>query len=218
MRRRTWSAGRPSSGSRWTILKARAARCDRSWRAGRCRGSTSSPCRGVGRRWSLQGFHFQHLQALWTESLIDLYNGQASEAWRRVEERWPALLESLLLRIQVVRIESWYLHGRVALAAGHPAEGKQDAERLRKENIAWDIPLAQLLEAGAAPANAPGVLAAAPTNFEKVEMHLHAAATRHRLGELTNDVAMIAAADEWMTAQRVKNPARLTSVLVPACR
>ncbi|HKO56506.1 MAG TPA: hypothetical protein VJ276_11555, partial [Thermoanaerobaculia bacterium] len=166
-------------------------------------------------RWSLQGFHFQHLQALWTESAIDLYNGNASEAWRRIEERWPALLESLLLRIQVVRIESWFLHGRVALAAGNRAEGARDAERLRKEDVAWAIPLAQLLEAGAT--QSPSILSMAAAGFDKVEMHLHAAATRRRLGELTADQAMIAAADGWMEAQRVKNPARLTDVLVPVC-
>ncbi|HEV7922191.1 MAG TPA: protein kinase [Thermoanaerobaculia bacterium] len=174
--------------------------------------------RSIMARWSLQGFHFQHLQSLWTESLVDLYNGNAAEAWRRIEERWPALLESLLLRIQVVRIESWFLHGRVAIAAGHPAVGARDAERLRKENIAWALPLAQLLEAGASSANCHDVLASAAANFDKVEMHLHAAATRRRLGELTNNAAMVAAADEWMDAQRVKNPARLTNVLVPSCR
>ena len=119
----------------------------------------------------------------------------------------------------MVRIESWFLHGRVAIAAGHTAEGIRDAERLRNEkNVAWALPLAQLLEAGAMTSNCHDVLASAAANFERVEMHLHAAATRRRLGELTNDRAMIAAADEWMDAQRVKNPARLTNVLVPSCR
>ncbi|MBV9492693.1 MAG: AAA family ATPase [Acidobacteria bacterium] len=173
--------------------------------------------RSIMSRWSLQGFHFQHLQALWTESAIDLYNGNAAEAWRRIEERWPALLESMLLRIQVVRIESWFLHGRVAIAAGNLAAAAEDAARLRKEDGAWAQPLAMLLEAGAMPTRAPELLASAAASFEKVEMHLHAATTRRRLGELTNDAAMIGATDAWMDGQRVKKPARLTDVLVPRC-
>src|SRR5438045_6665500 len=53
------------------------------------------------------------------------------------------------LRIQMVRIEAAYLHGRVALAAAAKtrdetliAHAAADAERIRNEKMDWSTPLA----------------------------------------------------------------------------
>jgi hypothetical protein len=180
--------------------------------------------------WSLQGFHLQHLYTLSTEVLIDVYNGEPEQAWRRVQERWPALNESKLSRIQMVRIESSYLHGRVALAAAATshdevliAHAERDARRIRKEKMSWSTPLALSLEAGVAAlrgdrTRARSLLAEALAKFEKSELMLHAAAARRRLGELTPGAegeALVQAADDWMRAQRVKRPEKIAMVLAP---
>ena len=180
--------------------------------------------------WSLQGFHLQHHYTLSTECLIDVYNGDVEQAWQRVEERWPALHASSLLRIQMIRIEAAYLHGRVALAvAGKTrdekliAQAAEDAERIRQEKMEWSTGLALSLEASVAAlrgdrARGRALMAEAVARFEKSEMMLHAHACRRRLGEVTEGeegAALVAEADEWMRSQRVKRPERLTNVLAP---
>jgi hypothetical protein len=54
--------------------------------------------------------------------------------------------------------------------------------------------------------------------FEEAEMGLYAAATRRCMGRLVGGdegAAMVRSADEWMTAQTVKEPARLAAMLAP---
>ena len=49
-------------------------------------------------------------------------------------------------------------------------------------------------------------------------MHLHAAASRRRLGELLGAApghALAAEADQWMREQTIRHPAQMASVYVP---
>jgi hypothetical protein len=49
-------------------------------------------------------------------------------------------------------------------------------------------------------------------------MKLHAMAMRRRRGELLGGDegrALIAAADEWMTSQGIRNPVRMAAMIVP---
>jgi hypothetical protein len=49
-------------------------------------------------------------------------------------------------------------------------------------------------------------------------MHLHAAASRRRLGELLGAApgqALVTEADQWMREQTIRDPARMTSVYAP---
>src|SRR5262249_18804510 len=71
--------------------------------------------------WSRQGFHVQHLTGLMGQVQIDLYRGAGTAAWERVTGQWPALAESLFLRVQVVRIFMLHLRARSALAAATQA-------------------------------------------------------------------------------------------------
>ncbi len=57
----------------------------------------------VMERWSHDGFHIQHMNRLFDEAQIDLYEGQGAGAWRRIAEWWPLLERSHLLRVQQVR-------------------------------------------------------------------------------------------------------------------
>ena len=57
-----------------------------------------------------------------------------------------------------------------------------------------------------------------PAEFEALEMTLHAAAARRRLGALLGGVPgnqFIARADRWMQEQTIRDPARMTTVYAP---
>jgi hypothetical protein len=58
----------------------------------------------------------------------------------------------------------------------------------------------------------------AAEQLDAIEMRLYAAAARRRLGQLLGGDegrGMIVQADVWMTGQGIKNPARMTAMLVP---
>jgi hypothetical protein len=61
-------------------------------------------------------------------------------------------------------------------------------------------------------------LSEAVQSFERAEMQLHAAAARRRLGEKLRDERgsqLVAEADAWMKAQKIKNPEAMTRMLAP---
>ena len=80
-------------------------------------GRARSELAEVMERWSHEGFHVQHMNRLYDEAQIDLYEGQGAAAWRRVAEQWARLERSHLLRVQQVRVFMRHLRGRAALAA-----------------------------------------------------------------------------------------------------
>jgi hypothetical protein len=87
----------------------------------------------------------------------------------------------------------------------------------------WANPLAGLIQAEIASSRgehpeAIRLLTEAMEGFSSAEMGLFEAATRRRLGQLLGGDEgnrLINEADSWMTNQRIKNPARLTRMLVP---
>lgn len=188
--------------------------------------------------WSRQGFHTQHFYDLLRQVEVALYSGEGAAAWALVSERWPALERSLMLRIQVARIETLHLRARSALAAaaepmtasGSPtnissllksAEG--DAGKLRREKMPWADSLAQLVLAGIAASrggarDAVALLTSAEVGFESVGMTLHAAAARRRHGELVGGErggTLVKAADSSMADRGIRNPGRLVTLLAP---
>jgi serine/threonine protein kinase len=181
--------------------------------------------------WSQQGFHVQHMNRLFDEVQIDLYQGEGSAAWERVTAQWPALARSYLLRVQQVRILFLHLRARAALAAAgavadpgpllHAVE--RDARLLRRERIAWAEALAQLVRAGVAlgrrdAEGARQLLEDAVGRLEAAGLHLHAAAARRRLGEQVGGREgrrLVEQADAWMKGQNVRRPDRITALLAP---
>ena len=110
------------------------------------------------RRWSRQRFHTQHMNQLNAHLDIDLYAGDGATAWRRLCETRPALEASLLLRIQLVRIDVLHFSGRCAVAAAAVADNPRAllraaegyARRLDRQRAAWASAMALLIRAGAA--------------------------------------------------------------------
>jgi tetratricopeptide (TPR) repeat protein len=182
-------------------------------------------------QWSREGFHLQHLWYFFAQADIDLYVGNAVEAWRRITDHWPILRQRLLLRVQSTRILSLYLRARgaLAMAAQHPDErafvtaAERDGRRLKRERRAWADALAALILAGVArdrgeTARATALLVSAEDGFTAADMGLHAACARRRRGELLGGQAgrdLVDAASTWMTGQSIKNPERMTAMLAP---
>ncbi|HEX6834951.1 MAG TPA: hypothetical protein VF334_00185, partial [Polyangia bacterium] len=157
------------------------------------------------------------------EGTTDLYAGDAAGAWKRVRETWKPLKKSLLLMIQLTRIEAVHLYGRAALAAGDLGEAARAAKKLAREKMAWSAPLAALLAAGVA--RTGGDLAQARTSldeaargFDAADMALWEAVARRQLGLLVGGdegAALVAAADAFLRAQSVRDPGRVAATLAP---
>jgi len=180
--------------------------------------------------WPHEGFHLQHYSAMLALAQIELYTGDTEVVWKHLQGQWQALEDSLLLRIQVLRIEAMHLQARAALAT---SEGKQRSRRLKiaekmakrieREKAAWATPFARLVRAGIA--NRKGdkelagrLLSEAATTFKQQDMELYAAASRRRLGEMVggdHGYQLLAETSAWMSSQRIKNPDAMTRMLAP---
>ena len=182
-------------------------------------------------RWSQKGFHRQHYSAMLARLQTALYRGNPRAAWDEFTATEPALRRSMLLRVQAIRIETNYMRGRSALAvaAADPAARRMRAiarsqrRRIAAERMPWSTPIARLLQAGIAWVDgrrdaALTLLDEALGQFERADMRLYAAVTRRRLGALRDDDrgrALFDAAQAWMAAQNIRNPAALTRMLAP---
>jgi serine/threonine protein kinase len=182
-------------------------------------------------KWSQQGFHVQHMNRVYDESQIDLYEGRARPAWDRLTQNWPALVRSHLLHVQQVRIMMLHLRARSALAAtgGDPnqdrltlaAEG--DSRALERERVAWALALAGLVRAGLARVRgdtkeASRLLREAAGRCDAVDMGICAQAARRFLGKLLGGdegKRLVAEADAWMANQKIRRPDRMAALLVP---
>jgi hypothetical protein len=183
-------------------------------------------------RWSSNGFHFQHYWSLLARGLRDCYVGDARAAWTRIQDAWPHLRRSLLLGVQLVRIEALHLRAHSALAAaasGLPASpllrrAEADAASLVKERTPLAVGLSRLLWAGVAeargrPDRAARLLGEADRLLCEAEVFCFAAAARWRQGELNGGPegrALTEAARAWLAARTVKNPERMVRMMVQA--
>ena len=107
--------------------------------------------------WSHTGMHRQHYSAIIARAQTELYRGNAESAWRLITTEWTRLRRSQLFRVQVIRVEAWFLRGRsaLALAARRPdhrllTTARADARRIASEGAPWTNPLALLVSAGVA--------------------------------------------------------------------
>jgi hypothetical protein len=181
--------------------------------------------------WSQNGYHVQHHDALLAFVPLELYCGNATEAWNRVEAEWSAFRWSLLSQIQDLRIEMLQLraYSALALAVVSPQRdyflsvATRDARRLRRERLHWTGALADYIDGAAAVgrgdvASASTLLSAAVAKFDKLEANLLAAATRRRLAATVGGVEgerLQRSANTWFTAQGIRNPDRMIAAYAP---
>jgi hypothetical protein len=188
----------------------------------------------VMRQWSHGAFHRQHYNSLFAQAEISLYTGDGGAAWERVTSEWPALARSLLLRVQILRVEATHLRARCALAMAvgakdpGPWRGKAEgyARDIERERTPWTDPLAGLLRAAVADGRgdtraAASLLTASAEGFARAEMALYAAGARRRLGSLPGQAdgpRLVAEADAWMQGQGIRRPDLMTRMLAPGFR
>ena len=184
-------------------------------------------------RWSAEGFHLQHYNALFSRVDADLYAGDGAAGCDRLARGAPHLRRSMLMRLQAVRIELFFLRARAALiAALHDRGGAsrmlrlaaRDATRLERTRALWAEGMAMLIRAGIASIHGDDRVAV--ELLDDAERHLNAtdlshlaAASRRRRGQLmggSEGRELIAEADRWMIEQQVVNPERMANLLAPA--
>ncbi len=181
---------------------------------------------------ALESYQVQHYWALFSGCERELYRGDPAAAAKLLDADRQALARSLLLRVQFVRSEVWHLRGRIALAEGARAAGdprrqarmaRRCARKAGRCRLPLAAPFAALLEAGAAQlegnrAATEVALRRALERLERLDTTLHAQAARRRLGETLGGEAgakLVSEADDWMSGQGVRNPERMTAMLVP---
>jgi eukaryotic-like serine/threonine-protein kinase len=182
-------------------------------------------------RWSHKGFHRQHYSAMLARVQTALYRGNPEAGWRLLVEQESMFRRSFLTRAQVIRIESFYLRARCALALAARNKSSRrflsvaraGARRIARERMPWSDPIGLLLRAGIAHLEGSTPLALrylhdAADRFTRADMNLYLAVARRRIGALQDDEhgrELQRQAEEWMAAQNIKNPARMTGMLAP---
>jgi serine/threonine protein kinase len=185
-------------------------------------------------RWSQRTFHVEHWWNMLGQTQVDLYRGHGDAAYKRVTDQWRGLKASLLLMVQLTRLEATQLRARAAIQSARSrndasecrallARAERDANKIAGEKMPWSTPLAHLLRAGihAARGDEAAALALLPeaaTGLDAASMALYAAAARLRQGQVLGGAQgkqLVDAATRWMTDQGITNPARMTAMLAP---
>ena len=176
-------------------------------------------------------FNLQHSSAFDALIHLDLYRGDVSRAWVRLDSTWPEYSRSLLFRIQLIRIQMLEQRARTAVAmaekAGQPQpfliQAGRDAQRLEREGQAWAVAHAHFIRAAIAaceedPIRSVANLTTAATLYEQADMPLNAQLMRYRLGELqTDDEArsLREDAERWFQEQGIVSPPRWAGMYAP---
>ena len=184
-------------------------------------------------QWSQSGFHVQHWQAMVYGGSIDLYLGEFEKPYQAFVATMPALKRSHLLHAGFIRMETWFVWGRLALASiqARPeardvriAEAREMVRKLRLEEGHWPQNFANLLCAMIANANgehdaAVGALRTAIAGMESDGTLVYVEASRYRLGELLGDDEegrrLMRDAVEALSAQGFREPERFVKASLP---
>jgi hypothetical protein len=176
------------------------------------------------------GFILQHYWDLHARQHVDLYEGRGAEAHARITERWPALRQSMLLRISALTHDAHWLRARTAIAA---AAALADSKPRRALLAAAASDAASLSDQPFAPAFRELVLGdvfalrgdrdhalvrftTAEAELTRLELAFFATIARRRRAELLDDRSALAEADSWLTSRSVRHPAKLARMVCPA--
>jgi eukaryotic-like serine/threonine-protein kinase len=181
--------------------------------------------------WPGRGFFIQHWNATVYGTEVELYEQTPRVGYERLRATLPRIQESRLLLSAFLRIYTWFLVARTALACIPSSPGDRDAllrearvaaRRLEREDGRWPRALAAMVraavfEADGERAGAIGELRVAVDLMES-EDELYALIARHRLGRLLGGAegeALVTRATERMRAQGVRDLDRWTGVYLP---
>jgi eukaryotic-like serine/threonine-protein kinase len=173
-------------------------------------------------------FHLHHYYDLLAHTQIDLYERKPEDAFARVDAGWRELVDSHLLRVQLLDIEAHWLRGATAVAAARVDRGRLAiAEKAVRRLEGITSPQARVMAAqlrgglcirvGAHTA-AVEALREAIASAELAEMAAHHAVARLRLGLLLGGAegrTLVEHAQLWMRDQGVVAPDAFAGLLSP---
>jgi hypothetical protein len=181
--------------------------------------------------WEAEGFYIQNHMAILGESSLHLYDGRAREARDMLLAHWPRYRSSWMLGAHVVRSHLHDLLVRSSLMSATEAADNRpflrSAHRSRRwlacERLPWTTALATAYRGCFAAIRRDRQRAVrdfqtAAERFESLGMDLHAAASRLRAGELIaggEGHRAFERSEQWMLAQGVRNPRKMTRFLLP---
>lgn len=184
-------------------------------------------------RWSLHGYQIQHWNEMASNALMDLYEGNALGARKRVEEGWVPMSKSLLTQVQLIRFEVNELQARTAVAAALVSpRGERErylkiadeyTKKMAKEDLDWTNAILTLRRAGIAQARGDRDLAvreyrAAVAACDRTALGLHAASARVRLGELVagdEGAKLVEAGTAALSIEDIRSPAKMVALFAP---
>ncbi len=181
-----------------------------------------------------EGYQIQHYWALFGRCELALYRDQPAVAQAYLDADLPALRHSLLLRVELVRVEFIHLRARVAvaLAAASPEGASRRAHlsvaarcvgKLERSRLRFAAILAPLVHAGIAHVGADGErsvdqLRRALAGLVASETMLYVAATTLQLGRVvggSEGEELVDEARRDFLARTVKNPEAYANAMVP---
>jgi serine/threonine protein kinase len=184
----------------------------------------------LGRR-ADRPFNLLHRSAFDALIHLDLYRGDVTRAWFRLEATWPEYSRSLLFRIQLIRIQMLEQRARTAVAMAEKSSqprpflvrARRDARRLEREGQAWAVAHAHFIRAAIAaceedPIRSVENLTSAATLYEQADMPLNAHLMRYRLGEVQTDDesrALRRNAEQWLQEHGIVSPPRWSGMYAP---
>ena len=193
---------------------------------------------GILDSWPDDLYQVQHYFHLYSRCEQALYLGRPEEAQAAIATEKKRLDESAMLSISGIRIEHLWLTGRVALALAEtrPARergrllrlARKNARLLEKSDHQTTKAMGRLLAAGAAwlgpaseRARAVSILERAVATAESSGALLMAESGRRWLGRILGTAAgseLHGRAERWLIEQGVRNPERLSALVVPGFR
>ena len=182
-------------------------------------------------RWSREGWHLEHYYDLVAQCEAELYAGDAAAAFARISAHWHDVRRSLLMRVQLIRINMLALRMRAALACaaatGDEARRRDaaaDARRIARERMDWAMPWSWLARSALATqrrrdeSDTLRLLLDAEEGFAQEGMQLHSAAARLRRGQRLGGelgAELVRAAEATMRAQGIRRVDRMAALLAP---
>lgn len=176
--------------------------------------------------WHQEKYRLHHVEMLHALSEIDIYEGNGAAAAGRLDEQWPSLRATMLLRAQYGAIIFHDLVARAGLvvAAGGDRDRldsvRQAISKLRKQKAPWGNALAGLHTASVAAltdlGDGPAAMAdAAKAEFEQLGMHAWALASAYRAAQRRAEMDEMRMAVTGMAELGVANPQRAVAMMTP---
>ena len=183
----------------------------------------------VAAAWQTRRFDAMRFYEVMTRANLYLYEGNGDKAWQYIVSKWSTIRRSMFLWVEVSKIEMVDVRMRCALAAAHQRSERKallrcavrDAQSIAKRHAG--APYASLVRAQLAwlEGNTDGAhrsLKDAVQQAEALDLKMHAAVARQRLGELHQGglgQQYVDAARAVFTEETIADPDRFVAMLSP---